>query len=112
MLHRGLHVSSLKRYCVTVMDNWTSLRLFWTLAGAHKFYCRHESCANVYKWIDGKWQLILKDIAAELGQHEVIGPGLLHRIISEVQRGYDVVDRRRRTHCFEATITLTRHGQI
>ena len=24
---------------------------------------------------------MLKDIAAELGQHEVVGPGLLHRII-------------------------------
>ena len=65
MLHRGLHVFSLKRYCVTVMDNWTSQRFFWTLAGAHKFYCRHESCANVYKWIDGKWQLI---IAADGGR--------------------------------------------
>jgi hypothetical protein len=30
----------------------------------------------------------LKDVAAELGQHEVVGPGLLHRIISEVQRRY------------------------
>jgi hypothetical protein len=29
---------------------------------------------------------MLKDIAAELGQHEVVGPGLLHRIVSEVQR--------------------------
>ena len=38
---------------------------------------------------------LLKDIAAELGQHEVVGPGLLHRIISEVQRRYDVVDQRR-----------------
>ena len=38
---------------------------------------------------------LLKDIAAELGQHEVIGTGLLHRIISEVQRRYDVADRRR-----------------
>jgi hypothetical protein len=25
----------------------------------------------------------------------VVGPGLLHRIISEVQRRYDVVDQRR-----------------
>lgn len=40
---------------------------------------------------------MLKDIAAELGQHEVVGPGLLHRIISEVQRRYDVVDQRRLT---------------
>jgi hypothetical protein len=37
---------------------------------------------------------LLKDIAAELGQHEVVGTGLLHRIISEVQRRYDVADRR------------------
>ena len=37
----------------------------------------------------------LKDVAAELGQHEVIGPGLLHRIISEVQRRYSVADQRR-----------------
>ena len=30
----------------------------------------------------------LKDVAAELGQHEVVGPGLTHRVISEVQRRY------------------------
>ena len=35
---------------------------------------------------------LLKDIAAELGQHEVLGPGLLHRIISEVQRRYDIAE--------------------
>src|SRR3954463_562583 len=40
---------------------------------------------------------MLKDIAAELGQHQVVGPGLLHRIISEVQRRYDVADQRRTT---------------
>ena len=39
----------------------------------------------------------LKDVAAELGQHEVVGPGLLHRIISEVQMRYDVADQRRST---------------
>jgi hypothetical protein len=33
---------------------------------------------------------LLKDVAAELGQHEVVGPGLLHRIISEVQGRYNV----------------------
>ena len=38
---------------------------------------------------------ILKDIAAEFGQHEVVGPGLLHRIISDAQRRYDVADQRR-----------------
>ena len=30
----------------------------------------------------------LNDIVAELGQHEVVGPGLLHRIVTEVQRRY------------------------
>ena len=40
---------------------------------------------------------MLKDIAAEFGQHEVVGSGLLHRIISEVQRRYDVADQRRTT---------------
>jgi hypothetical protein len=30
-------------------------------------------------------EALLKDIAAELGQHEVVGPSLLHRIIGEVQ---------------------------
>jgi len=39
----------------------------------------------------------LRGIAVELGQHEVIGPGLLHRIISEVQQRYDIADRRRST---------------
>jgi hypothetical protein len=39
----------------------------------------------------------LRDIAAELGGHEVVGPGLLHRIISEVQQRYDIADQRRST---------------
>jgi hypothetical protein len=38
---------------------------------------------------------LLRDIAAELCKHEVVGPGLLHRIISEVQRRYDIADQRR-----------------
>ena len=36
-----------------------------------------------------------KDVAAELGQHQVVGPGLLHRVISEVQQRYDIADQRR-----------------
>jgi hypothetical protein len=55
MFNRGLHVRTFKRYCVTVMDNWTPLRLFWTLDGAKDFYREHRSCANVYKWRDGEW---------------------------------------------------------
>jgi len=39
----------------------------------------------------------LKEMASELGQHEVVGPGLLHRVISEVQRRYNVADQRRAT---------------
>jgi hypothetical protein len=38
----------------------------------------------------------LKDVAAELGQHEVVGPGLTHRVISEVQRRY-IATRERAT---------------
>jgi hypothetical protein len=42
-------------------------------------------------------EAFLKEVAAELGQHEVVGPGLLHRIISEVQRRYDTIADQRRT---------------
>lgn len=58
MLHRGLHVWSLKRYCVTVNDNWTPLRLFWTLDGAKSFYKKHRACANVFKWDGEQWSWI------------------------------------------------------
>lgn len=46
----------LRRYCVTVMDNWTPTRLFWTLEGARRFYRERRSCANVFKWEDGLWR--------------------------------------------------------
>ena len=39
----------------------------------------------------------LKAVAAELGQHEVVGPDLLHRIIREVQMRYNIADQRRDT---------------
>ncbi len=45
-----------RRYCVTVMDNWTLTRMFWTLEGAKRFYMEHRSCANVFKWERDKWQ--------------------------------------------------------
>lgn len=45
----------LRRYCVTVMDNWTPMRTFWTLEGAKKFYREHRSCANVFKWDGEAW---------------------------------------------------------
>ena len=50
----------------------------------------------------------LKDVAAELGQHEMVGPGLLHRIISEVQRRYDTVADQRRAAPTKTGGTLSR----
>jgi hypothetical protein len=46
----------LRRYCVTVMDNWTPLRTFWTLEGAKRFYRKHRTCANVFRWRDNQWE--------------------------------------------------------
>jgi len=45
----------LRRYAVTVMDNWTPMQTFWTFQGANKFYLEHRTCANVFKWEDGVW---------------------------------------------------------
>ena len=50
--------------------------------------------ANRYRCPDR--DAFLKDVAAQLGQHEVVGPGLLHWIISEVQRRY-IATRERAT---------------
>jgi hypothetical protein len=55
MLHRGLHVFSFKKYCVTFSD-WTPLKLFWTLDGAKKCYRKHREYSNVYHWENGKWE--------------------------------------------------------
>lgn len=48
----------LKRYCVTVNDNWTPMRKFWTLEAAIKFYRPHREYANVFKWRDGGWNFM------------------------------------------------------
>lgn len=48
----------LKRYCVTVMDNWTPMRTFWTLDGAKAFYREHRTCANVFGWDGEAWSWI------------------------------------------------------
>jgi hypothetical protein len=55
MFNRGLHVRTFKRYCVTFSDNWTPLKLFWTLEGAKRCYRERRSCANVFKWEGGAW---------------------------------------------------------
>lgn len=57
MLYRGPHVWSLKRHCVTVMDNWTPLRLFWTRDGAIRWRDKIGHHAHAYRWHPnvGKW---------------------------------------------------------
>lgn len=44
----------LRRYCVTVMDNWTPTREFWTYGGAWRF-CRQHQRASLYGWKNDKW---------------------------------------------------------
>lgn len=44
----------LRPYSVTVMDNWTPTREFFTLAGAMRHYALHPS-ATLYRWFCGKW---------------------------------------------------------
>lgn len=39
-----------RKYCVTVMDNWTPLRHFWTLEGATKWRDSIGPHAHLYKW--------------------------------------------------------------
>jgi len=45
----------LRRYAVTVMDNWTPMRTFWTLAAARRFAARHAACAHLFHWRGGGW---------------------------------------------------------
>ena len=47
-----------RRYCVTVMDNWTPMRVFWTYAGAAKFRHEHSECAYLYHWQHNRWVLV------------------------------------------------------
>lgn len=42
-----------RKYAVTVMDNWTPMRTFWTLEGARKFAVKHSG--NVFVWIGYNW---------------------------------------------------------
>ncbi len=48
----------LRRYCVTVIDNWTAVREFWTLRGARRFRdsFRPQAHVHLFRWIDGQWQ--------------------------------------------------------
>lgn len=49
----------LKRYCVTVMDNWTPMQEFWTYEGACKHAYRFGTAANIFHWKDGTWLKII-----------------------------------------------------
>lgn len=49
----------LKRYCVTVMDNWTPTREFWTYDGAKKFRNEHLAGAHMHQWFGGRWVEVL-----------------------------------------------------
>jgi hypothetical protein len=44
----------LRRYSVTVMDNWTTTRDFFTLAAALRMYDHHAS-AHLYRWTGRTW---------------------------------------------------------
>jgi hypothetical protein len=46
----------LRRYCVTVSDNWTPMRTFFTLGGAKRFYLPRREYSNVFHWWGGEWQ--------------------------------------------------------
>lgn len=64
MLHRGLHVWSLKNYCVTVMDNWTRMRLFWTRGAAIKWRDSIGLHAHAFHWNsnEGLWIEMSRDL--------------------------------------------------
>jgi hypothetical protein len=48
----------LRRYAVTVMDNWTPMRTFWTLDGAFRWYNEFISGAHLHFWYGGRWREI------------------------------------------------------
>jgi hypothetical protein len=50
----------LKQYCVTVMDNWTPTREFWTYKGALAFREAHLASAYLHQWFGGKWVEIMR----------------------------------------------------
>ena len=80
--------------CADGSFEWYDVLNGLTRLPAHEFHRLMQAAKPV---AEPARDAMLKDIAAELGQHEVVGPGLLHRIISEVQRRYDVADQRRTT---------------
>jgi hypothetical protein len=45
----------LRRFCVTVMDNWTAMRRFFTLYGAQRWRAKVGMNAHLYEWTGVQW---------------------------------------------------------
>lgn len=53
-----------RRYVVTVMDNWTPLRLFWTLKGALRWL--PQTTGYLYWWDGKSWRHLTVEEPGEL----------------------------------------------
>jgi hypothetical protein len=65
--NRHAGVNRYRRYAVTVMDNWTPMRLFWTLNGARRWHQTFISGeAHMFHWDGHSWrELHLSPIEVE-----------------------------------------------
>jgi hypothetical protein len=45
----------LRRFCVTVMDNFTPARRFWSRRLAIRYRDKIGAHAFLYEWYDGRW---------------------------------------------------------
>lgn len=50
----------MRRYCVTVMDNWTPTRVFWTFGGALRWWVRNRPVSFLFVWDKGRPQSTAK----------------------------------------------------
>lgn len=46
----------LRRYCVTVLDNWTPKRHFWTRRGAERWMYCFAGYAYLFAWDGKEWR--------------------------------------------------------
>lgn len=56
----------LRRYCVTVMDNWTPLRFFWTFGAAVRFQARFPSGSYLFVWNGTSWRQYPREVEGQL----------------------------------------------
>lgn len=52
-----------RRYCVTVMDNWTPTRCFWTRKRADEWCDEHRG--HLFVWNGREWQKIVDTLTAQ-----------------------------------------------